>query len=181
MSFIPSKKSFLGVLFIFAMLSVFSAERNVIFSCSMAKDKTLTRDDIMSLFKEKSLKYLRSATQYLCDFTVYSTEDKQNYAWAVAVVQDKFKDGSIYEVWFSFSNGVFVLKAGDNSFTSLALGGENDDDTFSSQPINATTSKNINKDLEDCLKLSIEARIQNGLSFNFENEDECSMNYYKFD
>ena len=180
MSFMPSKKCCLAFVLFFLALGLFAGERNVIFSAHMTEDKNLTKDNIMVLFREKSLAYLQNASEYLCDYTVYLDKDKQNHAWALAVVQDHFDNGDIYEVWFSFSNGVFVLKTGNSSFTSEPLGADaGDNEKFESAPINADTIAHISKDLESCMDLSCEAHVQSGLPLD--NEEDLPMDCYKFE
>ena len=180
MNVMSSKKYCLTFAFFFLVFSLFAGERNVIFSARMAEDKTLTKEDIMVLFRDKAVTYLQDASEYLCDFTVYSGKDKQHYAWALAVVKDSFDDGTIYEVWFSFSNGVFVLKAGNAHFNSKALGTDDgDNEQFDSAPINASTGMQINKDLEACMDLACEAYVQNGIPLN--SEKDLPMDCYKFE
>ena len=180
MNVMLSKKNCLTFVFFFVVLSLFAGKRDIIFSARMAEDKTLTKEKIMVLFRDKAVTYLENASEYLCDFTVYSGKDKQNYAWALAVVKDSFKDGTVYEIWFSFSNGVFVLRAGDTHFNSKPLGtDEGDNDIFDSAPIDASTATQINKDLEACMDLACEAYVQNGLPMD--SEKDLPMDCYKFE
>ena len=150
----------------------YSNERKQIFYANSYQDKTLTHGDIATIFSQKVLSYLSGASYYVCDWEIQSAYKDQNYGWMIEVIKDAKKELVVYEIWFYFSNGKFVAKFANNSFSSTAF-----KNTFDAKPVNAATLSYITAELDECRVLAEDTWIKNG----YTPDGILPMNFYSFD
>lgn len=171
------KKIILIILFfIVGVFFLLSAERKIIFSANAYDDKTLKEQDIAVIFKQKVLRYMGKNSQFTTDWSIYTEKKAQNYAWAIQIFQEDLDEGVlVYEIWFYFSNGHFIVKFCNKPFISTV------DYDNNSQPINAATLDYITLELKACASKSIEIWSDHGNSINSEPDNWKPMDFYLFD
>jgi hypothetical protein len=79
---------------------------------------SLNNLDISRVFYNDAILYLSRAQYYLCNYVIFNDKDKQNYAWTLEVCQYDYSWGTVFSIEFMVSNGYFILKTSNNSFTA---------------------------------------------------------------
>ncbi|GHV75713.1 hypothetical protein AGMMS49942_05340 [Spirochaetia bacterium] len=112
------KKFFVLSVFMVMLLAV---SYNVFSDEKLLKEYTtyqtpLVNMDIAQAFFTNSRNYLSKANYYLCNYEIYSDKNDQNYAWTLEIYQNTYEWGTVFNICFFVSNGIFRLKCSESNF-----------------------------------------------------------------
>ena len=113
---------------------------------STRNDKKMIEAQMLALFNQKMDEYLKISFQCAYEWMIYDEAYKQHNNWEVRIMQQS-KAGSAdhdYDIWFYFSNGVFLLRFAEEHFLSTVF-----EMGCSSRPIDNTTAAKITNELLD--------------------------------
>jgi hypothetical protein len=96
--------------------SIFAAEETIIDYTTY--QTRLTNRDIAEAFKNNVRTYWERNSYYLCQYQIYQGRSDQNYAWRFRVIKYTYDWGTVFSLIFEVSNGYFLIKLSNSSFTS---------------------------------------------------------------
>ena len=123
--------------------------------------KTITEAQMIALFNQKTNEYLKISSQCAYEWMVYDEAYKQHNNWEIRIMRQS-KAGSAdhdYDIWFYFSNGVFLLRFAEEHFLSTVF-----EMGCSSRPIDNTTAAKITNELLDCQVAARRMWLNHGLT-----------------
>ena len=110
-----------------------------------------TRNDKMNT-------YLKNSSHCAYEWMIYDESYKQQNKWELRIMKLSKPNFTGYDIWFYFSNGVFLLRFADDRFLSTVF-----EIGASAKPINTDTEDNIVNALLDCQLSSRKMWIKHGL------------------
>ena len=128
---------------------------------STRNDKKMIEAQMLALFNQKMDEYLKTSSQCAYEWMVYDEAYKQHNNWEIRIMRQS-KAGSAnhdYDIWFYFSNGVFLLRFAEEHFLSTVF-----EMGCSSQPIDNTTAAKITNELLDCQVAARRMWLNRGLT-----------------
>jgi hypothetical protein len=78
----------------------------------------LTNQDIAKAFSNNLINYLSNNSYYLCQYEIYQNSSQQNYAWRFRIIRNSYNWGTVYALRMDVSNGYFIVKLANTSFSS---------------------------------------------------------------
>jgi hypothetical protein len=110
------KLKFLLLMFVVYCGSIFAAEETIMdYTTYQTK---VTKRDIAETFSRNVGTYWGRNSYYLCQYQIYQSSSDQNYAWRFRVIKSTYDWGIVFTLRFDVSNGYFLIKLSNTSFTS---------------------------------------------------------------
>lgn len=125
---------------------------------STRNDNKIMEAKIIALMKEKMNGYLKNSSHCAYEWMIYDESYKQQNKWELRIMKLSKPNFTGYDIWFYFSNGVFLLRFADDRFLSTVF-----EIGASAKPINTDTEDNIVNALLDCQLSSRKMWIKHGL------------------
>ena len=125
---------------------------------STLNDNKITEAKIIALMKEKMNTYLKNSSHCAYEWMIYDESYKQQNKWELRIMKLSKPNFTGCDIWFYFSNGVFLLRFADDRFLSTVF-----EIGTSAKPINTDTEDNIVNALLDCQLSARKMWIKHGL------------------
>ena len=116
----------------------------------------MTEAQIIALFNQKMNGYLKTSSQCAYKWMVYDESYKQRNNWEIRIMKLSKPAFTGYDIWFYFSNGVFLLRFADDHFLSTVF-----EMGCSSRPVDTTK---ITNELLDCQVAARKIWLNHGLT-----------------
>lgn len=126
---------------------------------STRNSKKMTEVQMIALFNQKMNGYLKTSSQCAYEWIVYDEAYKQRNNWEMRIMKLSKPDFTGYDIWFYFSNGVFLLRFADEHFLSTVF-----EMGCSSRPVDDTTAAKITNELLDCQIAARKMWLNHGLT-----------------
>ena len=126
---------------------------------STRNGKKMTETQMVALFNQKMNGYLKTSLQCAYEWMVYDEAYKQRNNWEMRIMKLSKPYFTGYDIWFYFSNGVFLLRFADEHFLSTVF-----EMGCSSRPVDDTTAAKITNELLDCQIAARKMWLNHGLT-----------------